>query len=210
MEKLASHFEDSANNPLDLYENLEMKMKVQLLESALVGAKKLMVEKEAGLCRRNENDMDLKQSEEMMHKSNKERASSMKVVVLGCGVAPANGVYICNSDSHTSMGNDACGPDKHKNAIAFEKPAVWKQQQVTFVLYPTTSGHYTQYKLAVRQQQQNTKDRTKVLYNSPMILGGGVIPEQAWEVEEDSIEGLHPPPQFMGRVEQPMTRSKKV
>ncbi|KAL7528077.1 hypothetical protein ACHAXR_004428 [Thalassiosira sp. AJA248-18] len=199
MEKLTSHIENSDRNPLELYENLELKMKVQLLESSLVGAKTLMVEKEKEFSHRNESDRDVQMSDEIMYKSNKEISSLsnnnnvMKVIVLGCGVAPANGVYTYNDNQSTPL----------KKTVTYEKAAVWKQQRVTFVLYPTTSGgqYYTQYKLAVRQNAQ-----VKVLYNSPTVMGasgGSVIPEQAWEVEEDAVEGLHPPPQFVGKLEQP-------
>mmetsp|Transcript_20057 Transcript_20057/g.43500 ORF Transcript_20057/g.43500 Transcript_20057/m.43500 type:complete len:592 (-) Transcript_20057:127-1902(-) len=211
MEKLTSHLEHSDLNPLELYEKLELEMKVQLLESTLVGAKKLMDEKENQFSHRNEGDRDIQLSDKIMYKNNKESSMSssnsvMKVVVLGSGVAPANGVYLYKG-TQTTTTNDASGRRDPKSVIVYEKEAVWKQQRVTFVLYPATSGqYYTQYKLGVRQN-----DQTKVLYNSPTVMGasGGVIPEQAWGVEEDAAEGLHPPPQFVGRMEQPVSTWNK-
>ena len=213
MDKLTSHLEHSEHNRLELYEELEIKAKVQLLESSLVGAKKLMIEKEKQYKYRNESDRDVQLSDEIMYKSNKEISipssnhnnkpgNVMKVVVLGAGVAPANGVYIYKSSSHHR------GVDTNSHDIVYKKEAVWKNQKVTFVLYSTNSGqYYTQYKLGVRQ---NDHDRIRVLYNSPTVMGtssssndaiGTSIPEQAWEVEDDAIEGLQPPPQFVGRME---------
>mmetsp|Transcript_20723 Transcript_20723/g.37411 ORF Transcript_20723/g.37411 Transcript_20723/m.37411 type:complete len:577 (+) Transcript_20723:45-1775(+) len=205
MEKLTAHLENPDHNAMELYENLEPKMKVQLLESSLVGAKKTMVEKGKEFSHRNESDRDMQLSEEIMYKNNK--VSSSKVVVLGSGVAPANGLYLYKGKQHTTADNTAPGHREPNDIIVYEKEAVWNHQRVTFVLYPTTSGqYYTQYKLGVRQNNQ-----TKVLYNSPTVMGasGGVIPEQAWEVEEDAAEGLHPPPQFVGRVEQPVSTSNR-
>ncbi|KAL9179235.1 hypothetical protein ACHAXT_008525 [Thalassiosira profunda] len=207
MSKLTSHLENAAGHPLELYENLELKMKVQLLESALVGAKNAMVENEKGLKQRNERDRDVALSDELMYQKKKDRPPSsgtdMKVVVLGCGVAPANGIYICIDNTATA---DRASGSPNGTNISYEKEAVWKQQKVTFLLYPVPSGqYYTQYKLAVRQNGQ-----TKVLYNSPAVLGGcGVaLPEESWEVDaEDSVEELHPPPQFIGRLEQPASNS---
>ena len=54
-----------------------------------------------------------------------------------------------------------------------------------------------------------------VLYNSPTVMGmvgapgreegaNDTIPEKGWEVEE---EGVHPPPQFVGRLEQPQRKT---
>lgn len=198
MEKLTLHLEDSERNPMELYADLEPKMKVQLLESSLVGAQKMIVGKEEEYSHRNENERDTQLSEKMMYKNNKESLS--KVVVLGSGVAAVNGLYH-SKGNHAAADKTTPGPRDLNNIIVYEKEAVWKQQPVKFVLYSTTSGqYYTQYKLGVIQ---NTE--TKVLYNSPTFVGtrGDGIPEQAWEVEEDAVEGLHPPPQFVGRVEQP-------
>lgn len=214
MDKLTSHLENTDNVPLELYENLEMKMKVQLLESSLVGVKKLMMEKEKQSSQRYESDRDMRMSDEIMYSNNEDRSvasksSIAKVVVLGCGVAPANGVYLYH-DKRSTAADSAAGHHSHEKALVYEKEAVWKQQRVTFELYPTASGqYYTQYKLAVRQKKNG--ERIKVLYNSPTVMGGvannsnggGILPEQAWEVEEDDdMEGLHPPPQFVGRMGQ--------
>jgi len=204
MEKLTSHLEDPERNPMELYADLEPKMKVQLLESTLVGTQKMIAGKEEEFSHRNESDRDAQQSENIMYKKNKEGLS--KVVVLGSGVAPANGLYHSKGNC-AAADNTAPGHRDPKDAISYEKEAVWKQQSVKFVLYPTTSGqYYTQYKLGVIQNAQ-----TKVLYNSPICIAtsGDGIPEQSWEVEEDAVEGLHPPPQFVGRVEQPSGCSRK-
>jgi len=202
MDKLTNHLENSDSNPMELYEDLDLKMKVQLLESSLVGAKKMMIQKEAEFSNRDENNRDMKLSEELMYKNNNKENSS-KVIVLGSGIAPANGLYL-GKGKNINIANSAPGRRDLSDNIAFyEKEAVWNQQRVIFVLYPAnTSGqYYTQYKLGVRQ---NNSAQTRVLYNSPTVMGtSGAIPDHAWEVEGDAIEGLHPPPQFVGRMEQP-------
>jgi len=217
LDKLTTHLEYSEHNKLELYSELEMKNKVELLESTLIGAKKLLSKKDEEYKVRNEKDRDVQVSNEMMYKNNRESSSAvvsssngdsivMKAVVLGSGVSSANGIYIYKGPVSPSPSN-----------IVYKKEAIWNQQPVTFLLYPTQSGQfYTQYKLGVRSDnKQQTNERIKVLYNSPTIMSsamgtngtsGGVIPEQAWEVENE--EGLQPAPQFVGRIEQPqMSRS---
>jgi len=213
IDKLTTHLEHSEHNKLELYSELEMKNKVELLESTLVGARKLLSKKDEEYNVRNEQDRDVQLSNEMMFKNNRESYSAaavsnsdsviMKVVVLGSGVEPANGVYIYKGHVSSPTSN-----------IVYKKEAIWNQQPVTFLLYPTQSGQfYTQYKLGVRSSNNDCKqknERIKVLYNSPTVMSsamgtdggsGGVIPEQAWEVENE--EGLQPAPQFVGRIEQP-------
>jgi len=60
---------------------------------------------------------------------------------------------------------------------------------------------------------------TRVLYNSPKIvvgdaavgLGVVIIPDQAWEMEDDDApEGLRPPPQFVGRLERPVMIASRL
>ena len=219
LDELTTHLEYSEHNKLGLYSELEMKNKVELLESTLVGARKLLSKKDDGYKVRNEQDRDVQASNEMMYKNNRESSSAvasssnsdgvvMKVVVLGAGVSSANGVYIYKSPVSQSTSN-----------IVYKKEAIWNQQPVTFLLYPTQSGQfYTQYKLGVRSNNKQQKnERIKVLYNSPTVMSsamgtdgssGGVIPEQAWEVENE--EGLQPAPQFVGRIEKPqVSRSWK-
>ena len=214
LDKLTTHLEYSEHNKLELYSELEMKNKVELLESTLVGARKLLSKKDEQYKVRNDQDRDVQASNEMMYKNNRDSSSAaaavsnsdgvvMKVVVLGSGVESANGIYIYKG--HVS-------PQSTSN-IVYKKEAIWNQQPVTFLLYSTQSGQfYTQYKLGVRSNNDSkqTNERIKVLYNSPTVMcssmgadgsNGGVIPEQAWEVENE--EGLQPAPQFVGRIEQP-------
>ena len=212
-------------------------MKIRLLESSLVGAKMIMMEKEKEHSRQDEGRTDMQISEDIMFKNNKAvsannngSASTTKVVVLGAGLSPANGIYLYNGAGTHTMTSDVSSTRHHhqqkqlqdhhclrdNGMLVFEKEAVWNQQRVTFLLYPVSSGqYYTQYKLGVRSQ---TAPTTKVLYNSPTTVvargangldGGVTIPEQAWEVEDDATEGLHPPPQFVGRVVQPVSTWNK-
>mmetsp|Transcript_29595 Transcript_29595/g.54306 ORF Transcript_29595/g.54306 Transcript_29595/m.54306 type:complete len:645 (+) Transcript_29595:239-2173(+) len=230
LDELTTHLENNNNTitttttMMELYDNLEPKMKIQLLESSLVGARKLMVDKERQSGIRNERDRDVELSDRMMYERNNCKKESLsKVVVLGCGVASANGLYLCrggsnnNNNSNNIISGNKSDPgqysngshrrtaDNDNNVVTYEKEAVWNQQHVTFLLYPTTSGkYYTQYKLAVvvrrqQRQQSNTSNgnnnnnptsssRRRVLYNSPTVMAtnsGNVIPELAWEVEED-------------------------
>jgi len=273
LDELTNHLENNNGNTInatatahrdnptmvELYDNLEPKMKIQLLESSLVGARKSMADKERECGSRNERDRDVELSDRMMYERNGKKEGSSKVVVLGCGVASANGLYLQrgggNKNNNHISGNksdpgqysnngSSSNPrttttNNNNNIVTYEKEAVWNRRHVTFLLYPATSGkYYTQYKLAVviRQQQQqqqqgntnngnknptSSSSRRRVLYNSPTVMGtnnGNVIPESAWEVEEfgdsddsdddddDATEkggGLHPPPQFVGRVDVP-------
>ena len=225
LDRLISHLEHSDHNPLDTYENLELKMKLQLLEKTLVGTRKLMIEKERQCTQSNGVGRDVQLSNDIMYRNNKEcstisssssnngnsSCNVMKIIVLGCGVAPANGIYIYKGSSN--------GSGNFNSTIVYKKEAVWNGQQVTFVIYSTNSGQfYSQFKLAVR----DAKDRTRILYNSPTVTsssssssttnGAVTIPEMGWNVENDDasvntfdeVDGhmLHPPPQFVGRVEQ--------
>jgi hypothetical protein len=210
MDKLASHVENKDVVPFDVYENLDLESKVELLEASLVGAKKLLTAKGEASKQQVAKEKDVKRSDEIMYKTNYESSSSsspadkiMKVIVMGCGIGPGNGIYVYKEskiNERTSSGSNLI----NNNSIVYEKEAIWNQKRVTFVLYPTTAGqYYSQHKLAVRQS--NSK-QTQNLYNSPTVMGlSGVIPELAWEVEGD-LE-IHPPPQFVGKIEQPPTKS---
>eukprot|EP00569_Conticribra_weissflogii_P005074 CAMPEP_0171340660 /NCGR_PEP_ID=MMETSP0878-20121228/8719_1 /TAXON_ID=67004 /ORGANISM="Thalassiosira weissflogii, Strain CCMP1336" /LENGTH=673 /DNA_ID=CAMNT_0011842775 /DNA_START=230 /DNA_END=2251 /DNA_ORIENTATION=+ len=219
------------NNPsLELYECLPLDIKVQLLESSLVGAKKLMMEREQHGRGKDDTNRDMQLSEELMFKKLKEASLNssltsssssssssppMKVVVLGCGIPSANGIYIYNPSSKQDANIANIGA---ATAVIYEKEAVWNQQRVTFLLYSTAAGqYYTQYKLSMKRSESN---QILILYNSPTVMGtssspflGGrqgnwnhhdgssaTIPEKGWAVEG---EGVHPPPQFVGKLEQP-------
>ncbi len=237
MDKLISHLESDTEDltptlDMNIYETLDPKMKIQLLESTLVSINKSIIEKEKRHSDQNDRSRDVQLSDEIMLKNNrvasarkKDRGDKvMKVVVLGAGITPANGLYlsrnirgqmVAESGDHQQHGrrqeqHHNCIPDT--SIIVYEKEAVWNKDRVTFILYPVTSGqYYTQYKLGVRSEHDHTD--IKVLYNSPtIVLGrgvcsssgggddGGVLPEQDWQVEGDAMEGFHPPPQFVGRV----------
>lgn len=209
LDKLAAHVENKDAMPFDIYENLDLESKVQLLEASLVGAKRLLEEKAEASKEEVVKEKDVKRSEEIMYKTNYESSSSsspadriMKVVVMGCGIGPANGIYMYKGiNERTGSGSNLI----NNNTIVYEKEAIWNQKRVTFVLYPTTAGqYYSQHKLAVRQ---SNSQQTQNLYNSPTVMGlSGVIPELAWEVEGD-LEGIHPPPQFVGKIEQPPAKN---
>ncbi len=237
MDKLISHLESDSEDltptlDMNMYETLEPNMKIQLLESSLVSIKKLMIEKEKRHSDQNDGSRDMQLSDEIMFNNNRVASVSnkncndkvRKVVVLGAGITPANGLYLSKNirGRMTAASGDHqqqhrrqeqhhnCNPDTTN--IVYEKAAVWNKDRVTFILYPVTSGqYYTQYKLGVRSEHDHTD--IKVLYNSPMIVLGrgvcsssgsggdsGIMPEQDWQVEDDAVEGLHPPPQFVGRV----------
>ena len=212
VDKLAEHVENKDIKPFELYENLDLESKVELLEASLVGAKKMLSENDEASKQQVATEKDAKRSDEIMYKANYESSSSsspadkiMKVVVMGCGVQPANGIYIYKEsgiDERTRSGSNLI---VNNNTIVYEKEAIWNQKRVTFVLYPTTAGqYYSQHKLGVRQRNSQ---RTQTLYNSPTVMGlSGVIPELAWEVEGE-MEGIHPPPQFVGKIEQTPTKS---
>ena len=101
------------------YETLDPSMKVELLESMMVGARRIMVEGERKYARREGMDREVRMSDEIMYKkSNNGGGGKMvsttsvsnedgdgngggggdddvsKAVVLGCGAGPANGIYI--------------------------------------------------------------------------------------------------------------------
>ena len=212
VDKLASHVENRDVNPFEEYEELNAESKIELLEVSLIGAKRMLTEKDEASEEQVSKDKDVKRSDEIMYKANYESSSSsspadkvMKVVVMGCGVLPANGIYIYKEsgiEERTSSGSSNLINNK---AIAYEKEAIWNKKRVTFVLYPTTAGqYYSQHKLAVRQ---STNQKMQTLYNSPTVMGlQSVIPELAWEVESD-MEGIHPPPQFVGKIEQPPAKN---
>ncbi|KAL3801136.1 hypothetical protein ACHAW5_011084 [Stephanodiscus triporus] len=240
IERLASHVErggDSMNDPLDAYVNLDANMKVDLLESMIVGARRSIAEKEKQSVRREEVDREARLSDEIMYKSNEEISASSaghdgsvsKAIVHGCGVAPANGIYLSTtSNGRATKAEKDTTPAGHRHrrrgdadgdvVVVYEREAVWNGRRVTFLLYPVTSGQfYLQYKLGVRPHDDNNDNRetattkTRVLYTSPKIVVGDasvgrcvVIPEHEWELEgDDAFEGFRPPPQFVGRVERP-------
>lgn len=208
LDNLTAHLDNPEKRSMKLYENLEMDMKVQVLESSLVGAKKLMGERDQLSSSRDVRENDVQLSDEIMYQSIQKQYTSSskvsKVIVMGAGIAPANGVYIYNPNSAANKSQQKDFP----NMTIYEKEAVWNQSRVTFVLYPTSAGqYYTQYKLAVR-----LNNKMIVFYNSPTVMGvngvssrgesGAPLPEQGWEVEG---EGVHPPPQFVGKIEQPVS-----
>lgn len=211
MDKLASHLENKDATPFDMYANLDLESKVELLEASIVGAKKILTEKKDASEQQVSMEKDIQRSDEIMYKTNYECSSSSspadkitKVVVMGCGIGPANGIYIYKDSSmneRTTSGSNII----NNKSIVYEKEAIWNQKRVTFVLFPTTSGqYYSQHKLAVRP---SNSEQTQNLYNSPTVMGlSGVIPELSWEVEGD-MEGIHPPPQFVGKIEQGPAKS---
>ncbi|KAL3811004.1 hypothetical protein ACHAXA_002281 [Cyclostephanos tholiformis] len=189
MDRLASHVEragDAMNDPpLDAYDNMHTDMKVELLESMMIAARRMMAEKDRKYARREEMEREARLSDEIMYKSNEGISTSpidddgggrggeiSKAVVLGCGVAPANGIYhsITPRKCRTSMSENDYNwlPGSHRRSrrgdaigvdVVYERKAVWRGRR-------------------------------------------------DWEVEDDDDEfvggGLHPPPQFVGRVERPM------
>ena len=221
MDALADHLE--GNGPLELYEGLGPKLKVQLLESTVVGARRNVRRRDEDDKRRIDDERDAQLSDEIMYGTNGEVASARRsrLVVMGCGVGPANGIY-----RSTSGGDQAHPPDEagrrnqqrpqqqQQRSTTYEKEAVWNHNRVTFVVYPTASGrYYVQYRLAVRQGHG-----MRVLYNSPAVVdasgasGGGAPPpppEAGWEVEGDDssvdqerMAEVGSPPKFVGRIEQ--------
>ena len=209
----------------ELYTNLDTDMKVQLLEKVLVGAKNLTKEKEIQSAVQEGKERDLKCSNEIMYE-NLDRelecphlAKVDKVIVLGCGIPVANGVYLANSTDADNVAKSSSvppplspvSPSSRKKAsfdAIYEKEAMWNGSRVTFLLMPQKSGkYYTHYKLCVRT---NDNDRT-VLYTSPTFTSSengsstkGGIPEQGWEVEgtsEMAEDGdIYPAPLFVGKV----------
>ncbi|KAL7481962.1 hypothetical protein ACHAW6_007647 [Cyclotella cf. meneghiniana] len=207
---LAAHLENPDEVKMDLYQNLDDRLKVQLLESAVVSAKMMEEDKKRQCSQREVMERDVARSEEIMYENlhREVECPSMtkfnKVVVMGCGIPSANGVYIsdCNASSALSP-RSPLNKNQDANNITYEKEAVWNGSRVTFILAPQKSGHYySHYKLAVRQNYQ-----TKVLYTSPTLTRGSrnggakqvKMPEYGWEVEGDE-EGIHPPPLFVGTI----------
>ena len=107
-----------------------------------------------------------------------------KAVVLGCGIPPANGLYL--SSTTIKKGGDG----NNNIAVMYNREGVWNGRRVIFVLYPVTLGHYyQQYKLGVRDGTTTTTTATteeedhnvaamrkkiRVLYSSPKIVVGDV------------------------------------
>ncbi|KAL7502920.1 hypothetical protein ACHAXN_000786 [Cyclotella atomus] len=220
MDTLVAHLEHPDNVKMDLYQELDTDLKVQLLEGALVGAKKMGQEKAVHNSSQERLQRDVELSNEMMYENlSREQecpsvAKCKKVVVFGCGIGPANGVYmsddaiILSQSSITSPQKNNIKSSKSGTALdsTYEKSAVWNGSRVTFLITPVKSGkYYTHYKLCVRRN--NT---TKVLYTSPTSTGSesikASIPEYGWEVEGDGESvcvdsgGIYPAPVFVGSV----------
>ncbi|KAL7552737.1 hypothetical protein ACHAWF_015975 [Thalassiosira exigua] len=216
-DRLASHLERPEADPLPLYENLEVKAKVRLLESTLLGARRSAASGGGGTEGRDAEKEDVRRTEELHARALDDAIAGQstteseddvaRAVVLGCGVAPANGLYLLRrrrTDRRSAPGGgrfDVAGG----GGVAYEREAVWDGRRATFVVRPVDAGrYYVQYELVVRRPD----GRTSTLYNSPAIAGssdadGGAVPERGWEVveEDDAAEGLDPPPRFVGRVE---------
>ena len=213
MDHLVSHLERPEQVPMNLYQNLETKLKVQLLENALISAKKLTNEKEKQSATREGYQRDIQQSNDIMYETlnreyecpnNNNMVKSNKLVILGCGIHPANGVYIANnaippiSPKATTTITTAS-----PLSTTYEKESIWNGTPCTFVLSPYQSGKfYTHYKVSVRKHNV-----TKVLYTSPTLTSEEKIPEQGWEVEgvastddNDDIGDIYPAPLFVGRI----------
>ena len=214
IDALADHLEGSG--PLELYEGLEPKLKVQLLESTVLGARRNVRRRDEDDKRRIDDERDAQLSDDIMYGANGDSASSgrSRLIVMGCGVGPANGIY-----RSASCGDQVRGPDEtgrrrpqQPQRTSYEKEAVWNSNRVTFVVYPTASGrYYVQYRLAVRQGHG-----MRVLYNSSAVVdasgasGGGTAPppppETGWEVEGDDASSVDQevgsPPKYVGRIEQ--------
>ena len=204
MDKLVAHLEHPHDIKMDLYENLDIKLKVQLLEGALVGAKMLGQDKATQSSLRASLDRDIKASNEMMQdklaceQECPSIAKCEKVVVVGCGIATANGVYIANDRESI-----ACPKHNAAAELTYEKQAMYNGSRVTFLITPVKSGkYYTHFKLCVRQDNNTPK----VLYTSPTSTGSesirASIPQHGWEVEGevDAESDVYPPPLFVGRV----------
>ena len=212
----------------ELYTNLAVEMKVQLLEKVIVGAKNHTKAKEMQSAVKEGEERDLKRSNEIMYE-NLDRELECpnlpkvdKVIVLGCGIPVANGVYLANKADVDNIAESSAispplspvSPSSRKKAsfnAIYEKEAIWNGSEVTFILMPQKSGkYYTHYKLCIKT---NDDDRTSmtVLYTSPTFTSSengsstkGGIPEQGWEVEctsEMAEDGdIHPAPLFVGKV----------
>lgn len=219
MDALADHLE--GNGPLELYEGLEPKLKVQLLESTVVGARRNVRRRDEDDKRRIDDERDAQLSDEIMYGANGELASTRRsrLIVMGCGIGPANGIYRSAGGDQAGGGSETGRRQQQQpqqqRSPTYEKEAVWNHNRVTFVVYVTASGrYYVQYRLAVRQGHG-----MRVLYNSPAVVdasgaaGGGAAPpppppEMGWEVEGDDSSLDHErmmevgsPPKFVGRIE---------
>ena len=209
LDHLVSHLECPEEVSLDMYEGLDINLKVQLLENVLVSTKQLVKEKDTQFANREASQRDVKQSNDIMYESlHREMecpnmVKSNKMVILGCGIPSANGVYIANhsappiSPKATTTITAASLNKSHSVTSIYEKEAIWNGIRCTFLLSPYKSGKfYTHYKLSVRNQESNV---SKVLYSSPTMTNGDVIPEQGWEVEGEG-DNIYPAPLFVGRI----------
>ncbi|EJK70241.1 hypothetical protein THAOC_08415, partial [Thalassiosira oceanica] len=203
------------------YEGLEPKLKVQLLESTVVGARRNVRRRDEDDKRRIDDERDAQLSDEIMYGANGELASTRRsrLIVMGCGIGPANGIYRSAGGDQAGGGSETGRRQQQQpqqqRSPTYEKEAVWNHNRVTFVVYVTASGrYYVQYRLAVRQGHG-----MRVLYNSPAVVdasgaaGGGAAPpppppEMGWEVEGDDSSLDHErmmevgsPPKFVGRIE---------
>jgi hypothetical protein len=222
MDHLVSHLEHPDrhdNNITKLYSQLDTQLKIQLLEQALIGAKKLAIQKDVQSNARERMDRDVTLSNQMMYDnlSRQDECPSMpkvdKVVVMGCGIPSANGIYLADNNNNGSIPsihsprNNMSSPKSSSSppTYTFEKEAIWNGTRTTFSLLPIQCGKfYTHYKLCARQN-----DQTTVLYTSPTLTGGGDmignIPQRGWEVEggddnADVEDCIYPAPLFVGRV----------
>lgn len=217
-DKLVAHLEHPESVEMELYQELETGLKIQLLECALVGVKKISGENQATRSSSQEmSESDVELSNQLMYNSllkNDEKNNNMakkcnKVVVFGCGIASANGVYLTSSND-TNIPQMIASPRAME--ATYEKEAVWNGSRVTFLIIPVKSGkYYTHYKLCVRQKNDTA---IRVLYTSPTSTGSesikASIPEYGWEVEgggdaessvfADECGGIYPAPVFVGIV----------
>jgi len=205
VDNLVAHLEHPERFKLGLYQNLDNELKVQLLESALVSSRKHRHEQELQSAIQQNIDLDVSASNKMMHEHlTREHecpsiSGSDKIVVLGCGIPTANGIYMAYNYSLRPISSPKKPSLRSSTATTYEKHAMYNGSQCTFLLAPFQSGkYYTHYKLCIQQN-----NHTKVLYSSPTFTGEMCIPEQGWEVEnadESSEEHVFPAPLFVGRV----------
>lgn len=202
---------------IESYINLDYRYKVQLLECTLVGAKKQLKTKTKRYNRHTAMYEEVQQTEDIMYKKNNLKAVSSaltspsmsstntgvidnnyvdtaaivsKAVVLGCGILPANGLYLSSTTRNNNKGDDG------NSVTIYEREGIWNGQHVIFLLYPVTLGqYYLQYKLGVRNCTPPTatttttttekkmaednndgkatrKKKIRILYNSPKIVFG--------------------------------------
>ena len=197
---------------IESYINLDYRYKVQLLEWTLVGAKKQLNTKTKQYNHHTAMYEEVRQTEDIMYKKNSLKAVSSaltspsmsstntgvmdnyvdtaaivsKAVVLGCGILPANGLYLSSTTRNNNKGDG-------NGVTIYEREGVWNGQHVIFLLYPVTLGqYYLQYKLGVRNCTPLTtttttekkmvevnndgmamrKKKIRILYNSPKIVIG--------------------------------------